>query len=380
MPDHVTCLWDAPETPRAFLTAISLHGHTRYSRESLDFIPAYAQKNPLLHWALCQQKRRCKKVQADFASAYWTPPLTAEAAYQIERSQIENDLDLASIVSLTDHDTIEAPLRLRDSGREVPVSLEWTVPFRAIDVHLGIHNLPAGKARGLLAEMQVYTDNPREEKLLQLLAALSEIPEVLVVLNHPLWDISGAGAVGHPRALDEFLRQCNSLVHAFEVNGMRAWAENQAVLALARAWNQPVVSGGDRHGCEANAVLNLTRAASMAEFVHEIRKDGRSHVLFMPRYRESLNLRMLQTVIDVVQDYPFHPLGHAWDDRVFHTDKSGTMQPLSALWERPPQFIETIFAGLRLVEENAVRWNIRLTQNRLQVSRHLSLRPGGEAA
>jgi hypothetical protein len=379
LPDQVKYLWDAPEAPRAFLTAISLHSHTQYSRESLYFIPALAEKNPLLHWGLNLQKRRCKGVKADFESAYWTPPLTAQAAYQLERSQIEDELHLAGIVSLTDHDSIEAPLLLRDSGYEVPISIEWTVPFRETELHIGVHNLPRGRAQEMVAEMHAYTADPREELLRELLAALDEFPEVLVVLNHPLCDFSGPGPV-HARALDEFLRKCNAFLHAFEVNALRPHAENQAVIPLARAWNQPLISGGDRHGCEPNAAVNLTRAGSMAEFVHEMRDDGHFQVLFLPRYRESLKLRMLQTVIDVVHEYPSHPLGRSWDNRVFHPDSTGAMRPLSALWDKSPQFIEAVLAILRLVEENAVRRNVRLTRNRTQVSEHLAFHPGGEAA
>ena len=375
----MTCLWSAPETPRAYRTGVSLHSHTQHSRESLDFIPALAEKNPLLHWAFCRQKRRCKKVQADFDSAYWTPPLTAEAAYQLERSQIEDELELASIVSLSDHDSIEAPMRLRASGRDVPISTEWTMPLPGIDVHVGVHNLPADRAEALAAEMADYTSNPRRERLMEILATLCDIPDVLVVLNHPLWDISDAGPEQR-RYLEDFLSQSNPFIHAYELNGLRSHKENQDVIALARAWNKPVISGGDRHGFEANVVLNLTDAGCMAEFVEEVRKDGRSQVLFMPRYRESLTLRTLQTVIDVVQEYPSHPMGRAWDDRVFHADRSGTMRPLSALWEKPPQFIEIIFAALRLVEINALRWNAGLIRNRLKTSQHLFLRPGGEPA
>ena len=382
MPHQVTYLRDAPETPRAFLTAISLHGHTRFSRESLDFIPAFARRNRLLDCALSRQRKRCKDVQPDFATAYWTPPLTASAAYQLERSQIENDLNLASIVSLTDHDCIEAPLQLRSlpDGDEVPISLEWTVPFRDTDLHVGVHNLPGGKASSFLAEMQAYTNTPREEVLTELLSALSGLPGVLVVLNHPLWDIGQVGITSHRRSLNDFLRRHNPFLHAFELNGARPWKENQAIREFAQGWYQPVVSGGDRHGCEANAVLNLTRATTMAEFVHEVRREGRTHVLFMPQYQQPLTLRVLQTVLDVIRDYPVHPLGCNWDDRVFHPDAGGTMRPLSALWQQPPQFIETIFAALRLLESDAAR---RLTGVPLSGARNqqpLSLRPGGEAA
>lgn len=253
------------------------------------------------------------------------------------------------------------------------------MPVPNMDVHVGVHNLPADKAKELAAEMHAYTQKPREERLWELLLALEEIPEVLIVLNHPLWDISAAGPA-FLNLLNGFLHKYTDFMHAFELNGLRSHKENDAVIELARAWNKPLISGGDRHGCEANAVLNLTRAASMSEFVDEVRKDGHSQVLFMPRYREPLWLRTLQQVIDVVQDYPFHPQGRRWDDRVFHADREGNMRPLSEIWKKPPQFIETTFSALRIVEENALRLNSRLIRNRLHASQQLFLRPGDEAA
>jgi len=375
----VTYLWDTPERTRTFSTAVSLHSHTHHSRESLDFLPILAAKNPILHWAFQQQERRCTSVRPAFEEAYWTPPLTPQAAHQLESSQIESELNLASMVSLSDHDSITAGMELRAAGKDVPVSIEWTMPIGGIDVHVGVHNLPHQNAEMLAAEMQEYTRSPKESRLRELLAALNEMPDVLIVLNHPLWDISRGGTDFLPM-LDEALRKYNDFFHAYELNGLRSRTENDGVVELARAWSKPLISGGDRHGCEPNAIVNLTRASTMSEFINEVRQDGQSHVLFLPRYRESLELRMLQAVIDVVQKYPFHPVGEAWDERVFHPDASGTIRPLSTLWKHPPQFIETIFAGLRIVEKSALTWNRCLSRNRESVSQQLFLRPEEEIA
>ena len=382
MTPQITCLWTAPEAPRAFQTAISLHGHTLHSRESLTFIPVLASRNHLLDWALSTQSNRPKKVRVDFAAAYWTPPLTARAAYEVERSQIECGLGLKAIVSLTDHESIEAPLQLRYRAEhdQAPISLEWTVPFRAVEVHLGVHNLPPGRAVSLVAEMQAYTADPHEAKLAELLAALSEIPEVLIVLNHPLWDTSGARNSCYRGSLDEFLRLYKVFVHALEINGCRSPQENQAVLELAQGWTLPVVSGGDRHGCEPSAALNLTRAETMDEFVSEVRKELRSHLLFMPQYRQSEKLRTIQTILDVVHEYPAHPLGSRWDERVFHPDSTGTARPLSVLWGKPPRFIGILFSIFRLLEANAVSRDVRPARGRVRPARQLTLRPGGETA
>lgn len=64
------------------------------------------------------------------------------------------------------------------------------------------------------------------------------------------------------------------------------------------------VSGGDRHGCEPNAILNLSQASSFSEFVDELRRHRQSQIVFMPQYQESLNWRTMQAVIDVLREYP----------------------------------------------------------------------------
>lgn len=382
MLNQITYLWNAPAVPRTFSTAISLHSHTQHSQEYLYFIPAFASQHRLLRWALARQERRCKKVRPDFNKGYWTPPLTARAAYELERAQIEDILNLASIVSITDHNSIEAPLllQLAPATNSEPLSMEWSVPFETTEFHLGVHNLPRNAAPELAAAMNQYTEDPREGRLTQLLARLSEFPEMLVVFNHPMWDICRVGFASHQRSIQDFLQRNLSFVHAVEVNGMRSWQENQKVLELAEAWQCPVVSGGDRHGCEPSANLNLTRASSFAEFAKEIREDRYTHVLFMPQYQQNLELRMVHTFLDVIREYPGHPLGANWDRRVFHPDPAGVVQPLSELWRKPPEFIETIFSAFRLLEASPVQRFTRFALGRSHNALRMPLRPGGEAA
>ena len=48
------------------------------------------------------------------------------------------------MVSITDHDDINAPMLLRSLESAlgaIPVSVEWTVPFHETSFHIGIHNL-----------------------------------------------------------------------------------------------------------------------------------------------------------------------------------------------------------------------------------------------
>ena len=69
-----------------------------------------------------------------------------------------------------------------------------------------------------------------------------------------------------------FCRRTAHYLHALELNGLRNWDENREVRRLAEKWNMLLISGGDRHGVEPNANINLTNATSFTEFVHEIRR------------------------------------------------------------------------------------------------------------
>ncbi|MGH9938493.1 MAG: PHP domain-containing protein, partial [Blastocatellia bacterium] len=304
-----------PHHTKGFRTAVSLHCHTNHSRELLTFIPHYAKRIPILSRFYRREMDRYPVVYGktiDFSRAWWTPPLTARQVFEMETLEVESRLGLPAIVSITDHDEIAAGLWLQafDSQGRIPVSVEWTAPYGKGFFHLGVHNLPPDRASEVMREMSAYTQQaePRME-LRDLLAWINEFPETLVVLNHPLWDIEFIGAQQHAVALGVFLGEHKTLIHALEVNGFRSWRENKAVMAMAKDFGLPVVSGGDRHGCRSNTVLNLTRAASFAEFVAEVREDGRSDVLLMPEYRESRVLRTLEVVADVLRHYPNHPQG-----------------------------------------------------------------------
>jgi hypothetical protein len=363
---RVTCLWEEPAVARSYRAAVSLHGHTHHSKECLYFIVEFASRYRLLRLALAAKERKAKResaIRVDFWKAYWTPPMPPLAAFRLERDQIEQKLGLASIISLTDHDTIAAPMLLRvvPEARQIPVSFEWSVPFRDTILHLGVHNLPSSRAEAMVKPLGDYTRSPLEPRLPELLSMLHENPEVLVILNHPMWDLAGIGKPRHLHTVSGFLAKFGMLVHALELGGLRSWEENQSVLQLAAGWNQSVIAGGDRHGCEPSAVLNLTEAETFSEFVRQVRKQRRSHVLFMPQYKEPFSLRMMQTVLDVIREYPDYSIGSRhWDQRVFHPDRKGTVRPLAALWQQPPGFIELIFSGMRLLEVGPVRRTMQL--------------------
>lgn len=115
-----------------------------YSEECLDFLPRYLKHVPGVSRVVSGYQQRDS---VDFARAHWTPPLTPNSALRLEQDQIAG-LGLRPMVSLTDHDSIEAPIAFQVTGhcQHVPVSVEWTVPYQRAILHLGIHNLPPAEA------------------------------------------------------------------------------------------------------------------------------------------------------------------------------------------------------------------------------------------
>lgn len=356
--NQLSCFWNEPDVCGEYRSAVSLHSHTNHSKESLGFILEFTEKRPLLRWALEGQCRR-SKVPVNWKRLYWTPPLIPKLAYEVERKQIEKVLGLSSIVALTDHDSISAPtlLRVVAETNHIPISLEWSVPFEGAIFHLGIHNLPSSRAQAIVADLAAYTGDQSSRQLSELLAMLHQYPEVLVIFNHPLWDQGSLGKQQYPRVLDRFLQANVEFLHAFELNALRCRHENNEVIELAGKWRRVLISGGDRHGCEPSGALNLTCAESFHEFIHEIRVEQRSHVLFMPQYAEPLWIRTIQTVLDVVREYPgYSPGFRRWDNRVFHPDPTGSGdQPVSYFWKAPPPYFRKVFAVIGIMENTTVR-------------------------
>ena len=253
---------------------------------------------------------------------------------------------MEAVVSLTDHDNIEAStlLRVIPKFEDVPTSVDWTVPFEDGRFHLGMHNLPARRATAIMTDLAAFTADPRTSRLSETFRYLNEFEGVLIVFNHPKWNISLVETSRFECLLTQFLAQYSGFIHALELNGLRSWKENQEVAKLAYGWNQLVISGGDRHGREPNANVNLTNAHSFDEFAHEIRVRRMSHIMFMPQYADPIALRFFQTFLDVIREYPGKPEGaRNWDDRTLHPDLNGVLKPVSTQWNRPPHFIEKVF-------------------------------------
>ena len=340
MPQTVKFAWKDTESARQFGTGVCLHGHTFHSEECLSFLPRYLHRVPVVSQIVSGYERGPGSV--DFARAYWTPPLSPASALRLERKQIEN-MDLRPLVSLTDHDNIEAGMSLLVAAdrRDVPVSVEWTAPYDHSIFHLGIHNLPPASARELVAAMTAFTAAPDEERLPEILCELAAIPDVLIVLNHPYWLEEGIEQANHDRALPGLLRECLEWIHAFELNGTRVWKENKSVIELSEAWGRPLISGGDRHACEPAACINLTNADSFSEFAAEVR-NGRSVPYFMPHYREPMTLRILEAAWDILRPYPGYPGRERWTDRIYYREEDGVARTLTELWRhRTPWVMKT---------------------------------------
>lgn len=320
-------------------TGVSLHCHTEYSKEMLDFIPHYAEKLPII--ATFWRRERDKYLERegkglDFSTAYWSPPLAPHDVYRIEQKQI-TDSNLAPIVSLTDHDSIDATLQVNDlePGTNAPISMEWTVPFEYGFFHVGVHNLPKDRAEELTNTLLEFTFNEElhnDAKLTEMFALLNEIPDVLVVLNHPLWDIEIVGKELHLELLKMFLERHAKWIHAFEVNGFRSWSENKGVIDLAESIGMPLVTGGDRHGCKPNTVINITNSTTFAEFADEIRTDKHSEIVLMPAYEQPLHSRQLESFAEILTHYPHFRVGRQkWFDRIFFDTGDGNgLRSLSA--------------------------------------------------
>jgi hypothetical protein len=142
---------------------------------------------------------------------------------------------------------------------------------------------------------------------------------------------------------------------------MRPWPENRLVLEMAQNLNYPVVSGGDRHGCEPSAMLNLTNASTFAEFVSEVRKGAASEIVTMPQYREPYNLRVMQVVWDVLRnDRDLAGEERRWTERVFFELVDGAPKPLSQCWKGEPTELKLMTGFTMALEARPLRAALRM--------------------
>jgi hypothetical protein len=348
-----------------FRTGVSLHGHTTHSSENLGFIGKFLNEHCFLRSWIQKQARRIEResgIGLDFNRAYWTPPLTAKLAHILEAQQIEA-IGLRPMVSLSDHDNIEAAKALRFvRGLEsAPISVEWTVPFGKAVFHIGVHNMPSDIANHLTSILNEISANADERQIANVIAEMQSVPSLLLVFNHPVWNLNRIPEDVFEHDLKRFLQGAGRDLHAFELNGMRGHRENQRVIQLAAEWNRVLVSGGDRHGCEPNAILNLTNATEFSEFVEEVRNKKRSTLLVMSQYDTPLKWRFFRDLSDVICEYPAHPEGQRkWDERTFHPNLSGEIVCLKELWPKgSPAFFKRVFQMAILASSAPAHWTVR---------------------
>jgi hypothetical protein len=227
-----------------FRTGVSLHSHTMYSEESLEMISRCTASVPYVGHAMrnleasygprTEHGRVGRKRDGDLPRtldsrrAVWTPPLSPPRAHRVEERQIQRQFQMPGLVSITDHDDIQAAklLRVMDPFRDAPISTEWTMPFGPTFFHVGVHNMPASDSSGITQQLSSFTANPEICKLKDTLAMLNAYPDILLVLNHPLWDEKGIGLARHAQVLADVLGRYRDYFHALEVNGFRPWNEN----------------------------------------------------------------------------------------------------------------------------------------------------------
>jgi hypothetical protein len=346
--------WRDERPTAGFHTGVCLHGHTMHSQECLSFLPRYLHLVPGIS-RLVGYYENVRHV--DFARAWWTPPLTPASALHLERQQIAA-LGLRPMVSLTDHDDIDAGLTLGISSDPAvtPLSVEWTVPYRRTILHLGIHNMPRRHARDWMRTMAEYTAAPREESLPAILDEFARAGDLLIVLNHPFWLEEGVAAEDHRVALPGVLRECGAWVHALELNGTRPWKENADTITLAHSCGRPLISGGDRHACEPSACINLTNAGEI--------RGGRGSILFLPQYREPMTHRVLEAARDIVRAYPEYPGREHWSDRIFYRADDGVVRSVTqACQGRELRFVAGAVAMIQFFGGGCLRPALRLLQS-----------------
>jgi hypothetical protein len=342
--------------PAGMRAAVSLHSHSECSRETLEFIPRFARRIPLIASRFERSLVEYQSVSGralNFGEWYWRPPVTPAAVVDSELTQLQQRFDLPGLVSLTDHDTVDGPRALRASGwADVPISFEWSVPFEKSIFHLGVHGISPASVDATMRALAAYTVGGQPGaagRLEELLRWLNECPETFVVLNHPYWDLADVGQLRHDSTLLAFLRAYQGRIHALELNGYRSWAENRLVLPLAKGFTIPVVGGGDRHGLAPNTIVNLTRAETLAEFACELRVARSSCCVVFPEYTDPHVSRILQLAADILRRHPRHHRGQTtWAERVFIT-MNGLEQSVDSLWEREPVWIRSTLAITRAI-------------------------------
>jgi len=315
-----------------FNSAVSLHSHTIYSKENLGIIARYANRVPIIRALL--KRENLKRVKShrspiDFSSGYWIPPLSPESVYISEKLNIENNLNLTPLISLSDHDDLTGCMILRSiyPKRDIPISFEWTVPLNGHTFHLGVYNIPYFIKDEISEVLRDNKERYNVKRIKEILNTLSMSPDTLIVLNHPLSQISDMK--DFHSGLRGFISEFAPWIHALEING-------------------------------------FTKSYSFSEFVSEIRKERISHIVYLPSYRDNLLERRLESISDFFRYYPKHPIGiRRWTDRVFFRLENGIVRPLSYYWNRTiPFWVKSAVLMISILTSRYIRPTLKVFFNK----------------
>ena len=102
----------SPRITSGYKTGVSLHSHTLDSSASAASLVRCVESSAIARLFVRRAHKRYgeRSLEEGLSRMWWTPPLTPRQAFDLEVRQIEDRLDLEPIVSMSDHDSIAAPM------------------------------------------------------------------------------------------------------------------------------------------------------------------------------------------------------------------------------------------------------------------------------
>ena len=236
----ISYLWRDQKAPRGFRTGVSLHSHTNQSQETLDFLANFGNQYPLTRPLMSRLERRS---EADSRDAHQLCGQLLDAADDPQaglRSGKQPDREARPGADGLHHRPRQyqgAHAAAHGSQRAPAFRSRWSGARPTAACSRSTSAFTTCPAPGDRVDGRPSTDftaNPSDARLTEILAALDKEPNVLVVFNHPMWDLYMIGKEKHEFLVNEFLQKNGAFLHALELNGLRHWDENRAVRRLAR--------------------------------------------------------------------------------------------------------------------------------------------------
>lgn len=260
---------------REFSAAVVLHSHSYHSEENLGILndvmelPILSKLNKFFKRSF----RLKAKEELDFSNLHYSPPISAEEAYDLELKGIQELGFERMLMAITDHDKIAAGQELLEARPELKdfsaIGEELSFKFDKQIFHLCVLGIPAYSAEEYHKTLQEYAQRGDLDNMFELLEEIG----CLVVLNHPFYRLNGVD--NHEELLMRLLKRYSSKIHALEFNGMRRRNENEKTLELARWLRKPVVGGGDRHSPIPSLALAAAReATTFPDYIEEVKSGS----------------------------------------------------------------------------------------------------------